>query len=86
MAKEKTSVSIAPWILEAVRRHAEAQGVSVSTILERGALREIAATHSAAARAAVYGAGAVATQEAEERAAAEDIACAAEQRRSGEAA
>ena len=83
MAKERTSVSIAPWILEAVRKHAEANGLSVSTVLERGALREIAATHSAAARAKVYGESA--HQEADERIVADDIARAADEHR-GEAA
>ncbi|MCA2229379.1 hypothetical protein [Nonomuraea aurantiaca] len=83
MAKERTSVSIAPWILEAVRKHAEANGLSVSTVLERGALREIAATHSAAARTKVYGESA--DQEADERIVADDTARAADERR-GEAA
>ncbi|MFC4118205.1 hypothetical protein [Nonomuraea zeae] len=68
-----------------VRKHAEANGLSVSTVLERGALREIAATHNTAARAAVYGAGAVASQEADERVVAEDTARAANEHR-GEAA
>ncbi|HUR02343.1 MAG TPA: hypothetical protein VM347_07385 [Nonomuraea sp.] len=85
MAKDRTSISIAPWILEAVRKHAEANGLSVSTVLERGALREIAATHSTAARAAMYGAGAVAAQEADERIVTEDVTRAADERR-GEAA
>ncbi|GAA2411025.1 hypothetical protein GCM10010404_81170 [Nonomuraea africana] len=85
MAKSKTSLSIAPWILEAVRKHAEENGISVSTVLERGALREIAASHDAAARAAVYGAGAAATQEADERVVAEDLSRAADEHR-GEAA
>ncbi|MFE3449779.1 hypothetical protein ACFXJ8_12680 [Nonomuraea sp. NPDC059194] len=86
MAKGRTSVSIAPWILEAVRKHAEAHSISVSTVLERGALREIAATHSSAARAAVYGSGAVATQETDERLLAEDVQHVTAERRSGEAA
>ncbi|MCA2230270.1 hypothetical protein [Nonomuraea aurantiaca] len=85
MAKGRTSVSIAPWVLEAVRKHAEAHGLSVSTVLERGALREIAATHTPAARAAVYGAGAVAAQEADERIVSEDVTRAADEHR-GEAA
>jgi hypothetical protein len=63
----------------------EANGLSVSTVLERGALREIAATHSTAARAAVYGADAVAAQEADEQIVAEDTARAADEQR-GEAA
>ncbi|WP_433259631.1 hypothetical protein ACQPYK_48685 (plasmid) [Streptosporangium sp. CA-135522] len=86
MTKGKTSVSIAPWILEAVRKHAEANGLSVSTVLERGALREIAATHSPAARAAVYGADAAAAQEADERVVTEDTTRAVDERRSSEAA
>ncbi|MBG0825804.1 hypothetical protein HS048_34540 [Planomonospora sp. ID91781] len=79
-------MSIAPWILDAVRKHAERQGLSVSTVLERGALREIAATHSPTARAAVYGAGAIAAQEAEERLLAEDTVRAVDERHAGEAA
>ncbi|GAA3507786.1 alkylhydroperoxidase family enzyme [Streptosporangium album] len=86
MTKGKTSVSIAPWILEAVRKHAEANGLSVSTVLERGALREIAATHSPTARAAVYGADASTTQEADEQIVTEDTTRAADERRSSEAA
>ena len=86
MAKEKTSVSIAPWILEAVRKHAEAHGLSVSTVLERGALREIAVAHTPAVRAAVYGAGAIAAQEADERVTAEDIARSVDEHHAGEAA
>ncbi|MEU7001846.1 hypothetical protein [Nonomuraea sp. NPDC046570] len=87
MAKEKTSLSISPWVLDLVRKHAEANGLSVSAVLERGALREIAATHTSAARAAVYGAGAVAPQEADEQIVSDDITRATdERRRSGEAA
>ncbi|MDP9867922.1 MULTISPECIES: hypothetical protein [Streptosporangium] len=51
-----------------------------------GALREIAATHTPAARAAVYGAGAVAAREAAERIVAEDVTRAADECRSGEVA
>ena len=86
MVKEKTSVSIEAWILAAVRKHAEATGVSVSTVLERGALREIAAARAPAARAGVYGAEAVAAQEADERIVAEDVERAVAERRAGEAA
>lgn len=85
MAMEKTSVSMEAWILNAVRKHAEERGLSVSAVLARGALREIAASHTPAARAAVYGAGAVAAQEADERITAEDITRAADEHR-GEAA
>ncbi|GAB2468010.1 hypothetical protein GCM10027187_40230 [Streptosporangium sandarakinum] len=84
MAKERTSVTIAPWILDTVRKYAEANGLSVSTVLERGALREIAAAHSPAARAPIYGASTA--QEDDERIIAEDIARAAADRRPGEAA
>jgi hypothetical protein len=80
---EKTSVSMEAWILNAVRKYAEDHGLSVSAVLARGALREIAASHAPAARAAVYGAGAA--QEADERITAEDITRAADEHR-GEAA
>ncbi len=83
---EKTSVSMDAWILNAVRKHAEEQGLSVSAVLARGALRELAASHTPAARAAVYGAGAVVTQEADERIVTEDVTRAADERRSGGAA
>lgn len=73
MAKDKTSISIAPWILEKARAHAEANGLSVSAIIERGILRELAASHSQSARAAYYGSPAVAAQEADELALHEDI-------------
>ncbi|WP_219505333.1 hypothetical protein [Nonomuraea ceibae] len=82
---EKTSISMDAWILKSAREHAEARGMSLSAFLARGALREIAATHTPAARAAMYGAGAVATQEADERITTEDTARAADERR-GEAA
>ncbi|MEV0150018.1 MULTISPECIES: hypothetical protein [unclassified Nonomuraea] len=82
---EKTSVSMEAWILNAVRKHAEENGLSVSAVLARGALREIAANHNPAARATVYGAGAVAAQEADERIVAEDLTRAADERH-GEAA
>ena len=80
MAKDKTSISMESWILTAVRKYAEANGLSVSTVLERGALREIAAGHSPAARAAVYGANAATAQMADEELLAADI------QRTGEAA
>lgn len=86
MEAKKISVSIEPWILAAVRRHAEAQGLSVSAVLARGALREIAASHRPEARAAVYGAAAAAGQEADEQRLAADVERAADERRSGEAA
>ncbi|MGW4412494.1 hypothetical protein ACWEJ6_51465 [Nonomuraea sp. NPDC004702] len=73
------------WILNAVRKYAEENGLSVSAVLARGALREIAASHTPAARATVYGAGAVASQEVDERATAEDITRATDERR-GQAA
>jgi hypothetical protein len=85
MATEKTSVSMEAWILDKVRKYAEDQGISVSAVLARGALREIAAGHTAAARAAMYGGAAVAAQEADERIVSEDIERAADERR-GEAA
>ncbi|MEV4896309.1 hypothetical protein AB0K48_43800 [Nonomuraea sp. NPDC055795] len=83
---EKTSVSMDAWILNAVRKHAEEHGLSVSAVLARGALREIAAGHTPTARAAVYGAGAVAAQEADERVTTEDVTRAADEHRSGEVA
>ncbi|MFD9941374.1 hypothetical protein ACFWYW_42700 [Nonomuraea sp. NPDC059023] len=86
MAMEKTSVSMDAWILNAVRKHAEERGLSVSAVLARGALREIAADHTPTARAAVYGAGAFAAQEADERITTEDVTRAADEHRSGEAA
>jgi hypothetical protein len=85
MATEKTSVSMEAWILNAVRKHAEENGLSVSAVLARGALREIAAGHSPAKRAEIYGTGAVAGQEADERVTSDDITRAADERR-GEAA
>ncbi|MEU6721539.1 hypothetical protein ABZ897_59715 [Nonomuraea sp. NPDC046802] len=86
MATEKVSVSMDAWILQTARQHAEAQGLSLSAFFARGVLREIAAGHSSSARAALYGADAVVVQEADERIVAEDIARAADERRSGEAA
>ncbi|PZG16853.1 hypothetical protein [Nonomuraea aridisoli] len=83
MAMEKTSISMEAWILKAAREHAEARGMSLSAFLARGALREIAAAHSPAARAAVYGAGAA--QEADERIVTEDVARASDEHH-GEAA
>ncbi|MEW9527568.1 hypothetical protein [Microbispora sp. NPDC049125] len=68
MAKDKTSISIAPWILEKARAHAEANGLSLSAVIERGLLREIAAGHDQAGRAAFYGSPGIAAQEADEAA------------------
>ncbi|MFE0147779.1 hypothetical protein ACFWY5_11570 [Nonomuraea sp. NPDC059007] len=73
MALEKTSLSVDAWILSTVRKHAEEHGLSVSAVLARGALREIAASHTTEGRAAVYGAGAITAQEADERATTEDV-------------
>ncbi|MER5649633.1 hypothetical protein [Streptosporangium sp. NPDC002524] len=86
MAKDKTSVSLDPWVLALARGHAEGTGVSVSTLITRGILREIAATHDPRARAVVYGEAAVPGQEADEHAMAEDIAQAVDERRAGGAA
>ncbi|KAB8196039.1 hypothetical protein FH608_011275 [Nonomuraea phyllanthi] len=69
------------WILNAVRKYAEEKGLSVSAVLARGALREIAASHTPATRTAMYGAGAVATQEADEQIVVEDLACAIDEHR-----
>jgi hypothetical protein len=81
MAKDKTSISIAPWILEKARAHAEANGLSLSAVIERGLLREIAATHDQSARAAFYGSSAIAGQEADETAMRGDIETALKDKR-----
>lgn len=86
MAKDRTSVSLDGWVLELARKHAESTGTSVSDVIARGILREVAATHSPRARAALYGTPAVPGQEADERVTAEDTAQAADARRAGEAA
>jgi hypothetical protein len=86
MAKDRTSVSLDEWVLDLARKHAEGNGLSVSAVIARGILREVAATHDPRARAAVYGAPAVAGQEADERITAEDLAKAADTRRAEEAA
>ncbi|MEU7938197.1 hypothetical protein [Microbispora bryophytorum] len=85
MAKDKTSISIAPWILEKARAHAEANGLSVSAVIERGILRELAASHDQSARAAYYG-SAIAAQEADEAALHDDIRAHLKDKQGGAAA
>ncbi len=86
MAKEKTSISIAPWILEKARAHAEANGLSLSAVIERGLLREITAHHDQMTRAAFYGSPATAGQEADEAAMADDMRLALKDKQGGAAA
>ncbi|GAB3895671.1 hypothetical protein [Microbispora bryophytorum] len=86
MAKDKTSISIAPWILEKARAHAEANGLSVSAVIERGILRELAASHDQSARAAYYGSPAIAAQEADEAALRDDIRAHLKDKQGGAAA
>lgn len=86
MTKPRTSVTLDEWVLELARQHAEKNGTSVSAVVARGILREIAAGHDPRARAVYYGAPALDRQESDEQIAGEDIATAAEHRRAGEAA
>ncbi|WP_214417161.1 hypothetical protein [Sphaerisporangium fuscum] len=86
MAKDRTSITLDEWVLDLARKHAEREGISVSAVVSRGILREVAATHDPRARAALYGPAAAAGQEADERITAEDIAAAADIRRAEEAA
>ncbi|MFC0862260.1 hypothetical protein ACFHYQ_08125 [Sphaerimonospora cavernae] len=86
MAKDKTSISIAPWILEKARAHAEANGLSLSAVIERGLLRELAATHAQAARARFYGSPAITGQEADEATMHADLQNALKNKQGGAAA
>ncbi|WP_424534315.1 hypothetical protein ACOZ38_28940 [Sphaerisporangium viridialbum] len=86
MAKDRTSITLDEWVLELARQHAESRNMSVSALIMRGILREVAATHDPRARAVYYGPPAVDRQEADEQIAGQDIATAAEVRRAGEAA
>ncbi|GGT08016.1 hypothetical protein GCM10010156_76410 [Planobispora rosea] len=73
MAIAKTSVSLPEWVLTLARKHAETSNISLSALVQRGILREIAASHNQEARASVYGTAAVTGQENDERATGEDI-------------
>jgi hypothetical protein len=86
MAKEKTSVSIAPWLLEKARAHAEANGLSLSAVIERALLRELATTHDETARARFYGSLVIAEQEADEAAMRADVRKALKDKQGGAAA